>query len=114
MHAELEKCLGELEDLSDEVRTRAVTGLTKIGDPVAFLVLDRIASADASIQLRFAAKKSIHQLQEALKARPPAVAISADPKALMALLASDDPGVRGKCLDLCMSARQLAAMPLVP
>lgn len=104
----------ELEDLREEVRARAVAGLGKIEDPVAFLALERISSADPSIQLRFAAKKTAHQLQETIQKRPPQVQLSADPSELQALLASPDAAVRKKSLDLCLATRQLAAIPLLP
>ncbi|MBI2943829.1 MAG: HEAT repeat domain-containing protein [Candidatus Wallbacteria bacterium] len=104
----------ELEDLREEVRARAVAGLGKIEDPVAFLALERISSADPSIQLRFAAKKTVHQLQETIQRRPPQLQLSADPSELQALLASPDVAVRKKSLDLCLATRQLAAIPLLP
>ncbi|MBI3890957.1 MAG: HEAT repeat domain-containing protein [Candidatus Wallbacteria bacterium] len=114
MHPDLDKCLSELEDLREDVRAKAVAALGKIEDPVTFLALDRISTADPSIQLRFTAKKTTHQLQETIQRRPPDVRVGGDPAVLQALLGSSDPTVRKKCLELCLATRQMAAIPLIP
>ncbi len=114
MANELAKCLTELEDLHDEIRARGVATLAQLDDPVGFLLLDRLAAGDSSIQLRFAAKKVLHQLKESLLKRPPEVDALPDPVRLKWWLDSSEPAVRKKCLDLCLAVRQLAVMPLVP